>query len=66
MIVAINGEKEKIPGGSTVAEFLADRKLTTDSVVVELNGVIISSEEFERTALTENDALEVLRFVGGG
>ena len=66
MIVTINGEKREIPASATVAGFLHQQKLDTGSVVVELNGAIISSEEFEETALEENDALEVLRFVGGG
>ena len=66
MIVTINGEKKEIPTSSTVAGFLADQKIDAASVVVELNGAIISSEDFEQTALGENDSLEVLRFVGGG
>ncbi|MCW0953153.1 sulfur carrier protein ThiS [Weissella ceti] len=53
--------------GLTVSEMLKKREvMNTTHVVVELNGRILKEDDFQDVVLGENDAIEVVSFVGGG
>jgi len=66
MRVRINQEEESVVSLITVASLIAQRKMLPAWVVVEYNGVILARDKWEATVLKENDALEILSFVGGG
>ncbi|MDY0131540.1 MAG: sulfur carrier protein ThiS [Desulforegulaceae bacterium] len=66
MVVILNGQKEKIPRGTALGEFLKSKGANFDEIVVELNESVIETKNYNQTILKENDRLEVLRFVGGG
>ena len=66
MIVRINGNEEELEAGSTIGDFLKSRELPSDSVVVEVNGAIVSTEDYSESLVREKDIIEILRFVGGG
>jgi sulfur carrier protein len=65
MKITVNGVPETVDACS-VAEFLAEKGLTGDGVVVEHNYRIVKRENWPEARLSENDNLEVLSFVGGG
>ena len=50
----------------TVAELVASLALDPAMVVAEVNGDIIRREQFASHALNDGDAIELVRFVGGG
>ena len=52
--------------GRTVAEVLEQMGYERARVACELNGEILPRAEFDVRRLTAEDALEVVRFVGGG
>jgi thiamine biosynthesis protein ThiS len=64
--ITINGREEAVPSGSTVADLLAARAITTTLVAVERNGRILRRAEFPETQLAAGDKLEIVHFVGGG
>lgn len=66
MVVTVNGNREQMPDGQTVKELLESKALPTDHVAVELNGGIVKRAGFGTTVLSEDDRVEILRFVGGG
>ncbi|MDP3042710.1 MAG: sulfur carrier protein ThiS [Candidatus Omnitrophota bacterium] len=66
MKVRINGEDLDFSSLVSIAEFIIQRKIRPETVVVEHNGVILDRDKWESTMLKENDALEVLSFFGGG
>ncbi|MGL1863894.1 MAG: sulfur carrier protein ThiS [Pseudodesulfovibrio sp.] len=66
MVVVINGKETEIVDGLSVLGLLESRQLTPETVVIELNKDIVSSDVFGSTLLNDGDHLEVLRFVGGG
>ena len=66
MLVRINGEGLPIVSLMTVAALITQCKMRPETVVVEYNGVILTREKWAATMLKENDALEILSFVGGG
>ena len=66
MKARINGEDLDFASSVSIAEFIIQRKLPPETVVVEYNGAILTRDKWEAAMLKENDVLEVLSFFGGG
>lgn len=66
LAVTVNGARRETPAGATVLSLLESLALDPAHVVVERNGEILRRDDFASTPLAEDDALEVIRFVGGG
>jgi len=64
--LTINGRREEVGQVTTLPELLAGRNLPEQQVVIELNGEIVPRERWAAVVLQPEDALEILRFVGGG
>ena len=64
-MVTVNGEKVQA-SGQTIAEYLKNTGYNAERVVVELNLQIVSKDKYSELTLKENDAVEILNFVGGG
>ncbi|MDR1861932.1 MAG: sulfur carrier protein ThiS [Candidatus Ancillula sp.] len=64
--VVVNGKD--VPGlsGKTVLTGLNELGFDPETVVVEMNGEIVSVSDFDQIIVPEGAVLEVLRFVGGG
>ncbi len=69
MKISVNGKEKKIELEndkallSSTLEFLGYKKNT---VVVEVNDLIINSKKWESEILKEGDKLEIVSIVGGG
>jgi thiamine biosynthesis protein ThiS len=66
MTLYINGEQRDFPDGLTVATLIAQLGMKPDRVAVELNLEIVPRTQWDKTALKNDDKLEVVHFVGGG
>ena len=66
MNIQLNGKHVPVADGMTIGELIRQKDLDPAAVVVEHNMAIVKATELDRTALKENDTLEILRFVGGG
>lgn len=64
--VRVNGDERRFPAGTTVTALLAALGVSTPRVAVERNREIVPKAAYDSTRLQENDALEVVEFVGGG
>lgn len=64
--VTVNGKPEECPEGTTVAAMAEKLDMAGKSAVAELDGAILSKNEFENHRLKEGSKLELIRFVGGG
>ena len=62
----VNGEDHSPAEAVTVFELIESFHLNPSLVAVELNGEICMRDEWKKTALKEEDKVEILRFVGGG
>ncbi len=65
MNILVNGQQQTCRF-CTIAELLTERALPPEALVVELNGNIIRKAQWSEVRLKDNDALELLSFVGGG
>jgi sulfur carrier protein len=66
MQLVINGKSEEIEGVATLKELVAVKNLPEAQVVVEVNGELQSGKNRGDVLLQAGDAIEILRFVGGG
>ncbi len=66
MRLTVNGKPERIEGVSTLTELLVHFDLAPIRVAIEVNRELVSRGEFDRTALREDDQIEIVTFVGGG
>jgi len=64
--VVINGKKEKIEEGVTIAQILKQRNIRPEMVAVELNGQVIERDAYASLELKEGDSLEFLFYMAGG
>jgi len=51
---------------ATVAALLERLRIEPGSIVAELDGRIVPPGEFGRTALADGQAIELVKFMGGG
>ena len=66
MTIFINGEARELDDGLTVAAMLDALELPKQRVAIELNRQVIRKQEWESTAVSSGDRVEVVHFVGGG
>lgn len=64
-MVKVNGELLDI-AGKTVTEYLATTNYNLKFIAIECNGEIVPKSQYDNKVLQEDDAVEVVSFVGGG
>jgi len=62
----INGQQDHGAAGKTLAEYLAEKGYDASRVAVERNGEIVPRRDYAAVRIEDDDALEVVGFVGGG
>jgi sulfur carrier protein len=66
MNINVNGQKQAIGDGATIAELLSELGLESRHVAVEVNLEIVPRAKHAEHRLAEGDRLEVVTLVGGG
>ena len=66
MHLFINGERKEITSGLTVEGLVEALKLDTRKVAIERNREIVPKSLYPSTPLADNDAIEIVHFIGGG
>ena len=66
MRITINGKEEIIEKELTLHEFLENKNIRSEIVVIELNNIIIDKDYYKDTRVKDNDKLEIIHFIGGG
>lgn len=66
MHVQINGNATEVEPGMTLADFIAQKGLKPEAVVIEHNGTIVPQGRWRDVAMTSADRLQIVSFVGGG
>lgn len=65
MKITVNGKSETVQPCS-IAALVREKDLEPDTLVVEYNQKIVKQAHWDNIELQDNDALELLSFVGGG
>ncbi|WP_132547248.1 sulfur carrier protein ThiS [Pectinatus cerevisiiphilus] len=66
MQIFINGKKTQLEEGTSLQSVMEKKAMSGGRAVAELNEQIIAKEVWPKTALKENDMLEIVTFMGGG
>jgi len=66
MKIVVNGREEILDEKMNISELLHMKSLPAKGVVVEYNGDIIQSENFDQKQILPDARIEILRFVGEG
>jgi len=64
--VKVNGKTVPLEQEQTLFEFLMAEHFNCKTVAVERNGVIVPKAKYDSIRLSDEDTLEIVRFVGGG
>ena len=64
--VIINGETREIPNEVNLKELLEKLSLPNERVAIELNKEVVRKKDWETTAVSDADKIEIIHFVGGG
>jgi len=65
----VNGQVRQFPPGempATLSALVEKLGLTAATVVAEVDGRIVRPAEFARTALSDGQSIELVKFMGGG
>ncbi len=69
MKIKVNGEEKKIEldqDNALLSTALSLMGYKTNTIIVELNNLIINSKKLEKVKLKDGDNLEIVSIVGGG
>lgn len=62
----VNGTMILFKKTLSLFDFLEDQALDINTVAVERNGEIVPRSTYKEVILSDEDTLEIVRFVGGG
>ena len=68
MKIRVNGEEKQIQTNNIISlnEALKSLGYSSNTIVVELNKIIINSDEWKDEYIKDGDKLEIVSIVGGG
>ena len=69
MKIKVNGEKKKIAlsqENAFLSKILDSMGYKSNTVIVELNDLIVNSKKWDKVQLKDGDKLEIVSIVGGG
>ncbi len=64
--VVVNGRPQEVEDGALLGSLLAELKVATKGVAVEVNEQIVPKSQQQSLPLGDGDRIEVVSFVGGG
>jgi sulfur carrier protein len=64
--VIVNGKTTELAQSMNLQEFVSVRKLSSETVIIELNEKVVKKSLWTKTLLSEGDHLELVSLVGGG
>jgi thiazole synthase len=64
--IRVNGEHQRVPGGTSVAEMVSHLGLDPLRVAVERNLKVIPRSALGQVCVEDGDDYEIVHFVGGG
>ena len=66
MKIRINGQEHHFDNTLSITQLLQELQLDVEKIAVERNLEIVPCSRFADVMLAENDALEIVHFIGGG
>jgi thiamine biosynthesis protein ThiS len=64
--ITVNGERQQVARGLSLAALLRDLQLNERRIAVEVNREIVPPQRYGTQSLGDGDEIEIVHFVGGG
>jgi len=64
--VLLNGKNQTIDEKTNLNLLLKKLSIESNKVAIEINGVVISKNDYEKKIIRTNDKIEIVHFIGGG
>ena len=64
--ITLNGKLRLIKGSHTVPTLLESLNINPMQVAVAINGAVVTRDTWPNAVISEGDAVEIVRAVGGG
>ncbi len=67
-ILTVNGKERQYQDSlpENLTALLKELNIEAATIVAEIDGKIIKRDDFDNTTVTENQKIELIRFIGGG
>ena len=66
MVITVNGEDRAVPGEATVAAIVGAFAPSAKGIAVAVNAEVVPRSEWDTTAVSDGDQIEVLTAAQGG
>jgi len=64
--VLLNGKNKTIKDKTNLNLLLKKLSIESNKVAIEINGVVVSKNDYEKKLIRTNDKIEIVHFIGGG
>lgn len=64
--ITLNGNQTEYASGTTMADLVTDAGIAPRQVAVERNGAIVPRSQWDSTAISAQDRIELVTLIGGG
>jgi len=64
--VLLNGKNKTIEDKTNLNLLLKKLSIESNKVAIEINGVVVSKNDYEKKIIRTNDKIEIVHFIGGG
>ena len=64
--IQLNGKKISINSKFSVKDLIKKYRLKEKKIAIEVNGIILPKQNYNKKKLKNNDKVEVVQFIGGG
>jgi len=64
--VFLNGKNKTIDEKTNLNLLLKELSIESNKVAIEINGVVVSKNDYEKKIIKKNDKIEIVHFIGGG
>jgi len=64
--VLLNGKNKTFDDKTNLNLLLKELSIESNKVAIEINGVVVSKNDYEKKIIRTNDKIEIVHFIGGG
>jgi len=64
--VFLNGKSKTIDEKTNLNLLLKELSIESNKVAIEINGIVVSKNDYEKKIIKKNDKIEIVHFIGGG
>jgi len=64
--IQLNGKTHRLQKSLNVSQLLNSLMINKKKVAIEINGEVLSKDNYDSYRIKQNDVIEIVTFIGGG